>query len=337
MPEKEPDRSAEQLFDLIVSQRITAAIYVAARLGIADLIADGTKTVGAIARSAGADEAAVRRLLRALVTLGLLREGSDGDFELTTVGAHLTETDELSLKAYALLEGDIVTRAWGNLVDTIRTGKTGAEIAGSSFWANDPVAVETFNRAMANMTASMLPPLIAAYDFAGIGTLMDVGGGFGELLAAILRAHPAMHGIVFDLPRCAAGAERHFAEAGVAGRAKFMAGDFFDAIPAVADAISMKSIIHDWRDEQSRAILANCRRALPASGRLLLIERLMPENVRPDAEHLSHALSDLRMLQGPGGLERSEREYRALLAAAGFGKVTMTAAGRFNVIEARLA
>ena len=283
------------------------------------------------------DEGALRRLLRALVAAGLLLELGDDRFELTEAGAHLAEASERSLKAYALLEGDIVWRAWSSLLDTIRTGKTGAELAGSSFWANDPVAVETFNRAMANMTASVLPPMLAAYDFAGINTLMDVGGGFGEMLAAILAAHAKLRGIIFDLPRCEAGARGHFAAAGVADRADFIAGDFFKTIPAVADAISMKSIIHDWRDAEALAILGNCRKALPANGRLLLIERLMPEAVQDDADHLSHALSDLRMLQGPGGLERSEREYRALLAKSGFGRVAVTAAGRINVIEARPA
>jgi SAM-dependent methyltransferase len=337
---RHPDPSATELFDLIVSHRITATIYVAARLGIADCLADGPQTAAEVARTVAADERSVHRLLRALVAIGICRE-ADEAFALTPLGAPLSAGAEPSLKAYALFEGDMLWRAWGTLLDSVRTGKTGSQLAGTEdrfvAMARDPAEVEVFNAAMTSGTSVFTPGLVAAYDLTGISRLMDVGGGFGELLAAILLAYPSMHGTVLDLPRCEAGALRRFAEAGVSDRSAFIAGDFFQSVPGGADAIVLKSVIHDWNDRESLRILANCRRALPTGGRLLLMERVMPETIEPTRDHLSHVLSDLNMLRGPGGAERTERAYRALLEASGYIFVGVVGAGRFRVIEARAA
>jgi len=165
---------------------------------------------------------------------------------------------------------------------------------------------------------------------------MDVGGGSGEFIGAVARKYPHIRAIVFDLPRCAETATRHLERAGVSDRANFVAGDFFEAIPNLADTIILKSVIHDWNDERSSVVLQNCRRALPENGTLLLVERMMPEAPGTSDEDRAQAMSDLNMLRGPGGLERTEQQYRHLLNESGFRPVAVHPAGRFNVIEARV-
>jgi hypothetical protein len=331
------DRSASALFDLIGSHRITAIIYVAASLGIADRIAEGTDDVVRLAARTGTDPRSLARLLRALVTIGILRQSQER-FVLTDNGALLAEGAERSLKAFALFEGEVLWGWWGKLLDSIKSGKTSSELAGvaDSFelMGRDARAVEIFNEAMVSLTRIVNPGVLAAYDFAGISRLLDVGGGYGELLAAVLKAHPTIRGAVLDLPRCTAGAKKQFEEAGVADRAEFIAGNFFQSVPPVADAIVMKSIIHDWNDQRSITILRNCREALPANGKVLLVERVMPEMVGDNLEDRAVVLSDLNMLRGPGGAERTEGEYRHLLHAGGLAIRRIVPAGRFSVIEA---
>ena len=165
---------------------------------------------------------------------------------------------------------------------------------------------------------------------------MDVGGGSGELIGAVATRYRHIRGTVFDLSRCAEAANAHLAKLGIDDRASFVAGDFFDLfVPAIADGLILKSVIHDWNDALSCTILRNCRRAIPEEGTLLLVERLMPASPEVDADHKSHALSDLNMLRGPGGMERTETQYRDLLEKTGFRMTSIAPAGRFNVIEAR--
>jgi cyclopropane fatty-acyl-phospholipid synthase-like methyltransferase len=162
---------------------------------------------------------------------------------------------------------------------------------------------------------------------------MDVGGGSGELIGAVAKKYQHICGTVFDLPRCAESANNRFNRIGVSDRASFLPGDFFNTMPAVADAIILKSVIHDWNDEGSSVILQNCRRAIPKNGTLLLVERIMPESPTAKDEDKAHAMSDLNMLRGPGGLERTEKEYRHLLNNNGFRLTSMFPAGRFFLIE----
>jgi 16S rRNA G1207 methylase RsmC len=187
---------------------------------------------------------------------------------------------------------------------------------------------------MVSLTRIAIPDVLSAYEFSGISTLMDVGGGFGELISGILREYPSMRGILFDLPHCAEGASKHLSDAGVADRCEFIAGSFFESVPPGADAIIMKSIIHDWNDERCKLILRNCHAALKRGDRLTVVDRVMPENLEPKAEHLSAVLSDLNMLRGPGGCERTESEFRALMAKGGFSMRRVVPTGRHSVIEA---
>jgi len=333
------DSTITALLDLIGAHRITAIIYVAVRLGVVDALLDGPQPAQRLAERSESDERSLRRLLRALVALGVCEQQGDR-FVLTALGRPLAGNAEPSLKPWALFEGELLYRSWAGLLDSIRSGKTAAELARVDdtfeLMARNPAHVQTFNAAMVAFTHLIAPDVLDAYDFSGIRKLMDVGGGYGELLCAILRAYPSLHGAVFDLPRCAENATRQFSDAGLSGRAEFISGSFFDSVPTGADAILMKSIIHDWNDARSIAILTNCRRALPGGGRLLLVERLMPEQVEVTVQDRFVTLSDVNMLRGPGGCERTEREYRELLQAGGFAMASIRPAGRMAVIEARV-
>jgi hypothetical protein len=163
---------------------------------------------------------------------------------------------------------------------------------------------------------------------------MDVGGGTGEFVASVTKQYPRLHATVLDLPRCADAAAKRFQGAGVGDRATFVAGDFFAAIPAIADLILLKSIIHDWDDERSRLILRNCYNALPTYGTLLLVERVVPDVPTGSDEDRANVMSDLNMMRGPGGRERTSDEYHRLLKDTGFEPKDIYAAGRFSVIEA---
>ena len=208
----------------------------------------------------------------------------------------------------------MLSKSWNGMLESVMTGKTAAQLLGfgSSFdlMARSPENVALFNAAMADLTRLVTPDILRAYDFSRVSHLMDVGGGSGELLGAIARQHPRIRGTVFDLVRCAGIASKHLHHIGVSDRVEFVAGDFFEAVPAVADTIILKSVIHDWDDARSIAILRNCRQALPQGGTLLLVERIMPESPTTADEDRAHALSDLNMLRGPGGLERTKDEYR---------------------------
>jgi ubiquinone/menaquinone biosynthesis C-methylase UbiE len=331
--------SALRLFDLIQSHRVTAVIYAAARLGIAELLRDGPQTLGKLAKATGADEQALGRLLTALSTVGICSRAGEGRYALTDVGACLDGAAEQSFKGWAILEAELISKSWSGMLESIMTGKTGAQLQGveDSFelMGRTPELVDKFNAAMMELTRLVTPDVLRSYDFSGISHLMDVGGGSGELLGAIAQQHRKLRGTVFDLPRCAETAIKHLRQIGVGDRVEFVAGDFFKAVPAIADAIILKSIIHDWDDARSVAILQNCRKALPDGGKLLLAERLMPEMPTMSDEDREQALSDLNMLRGPGGLERTKEQYRELLDRSGFDLVATYSAGRFNLVEAR--
>ena len=332
--------AAVKLLDLVQSHRITDIIYVAAKLGLAELLHEHPLSLDELAGRTSAHKETLERLMTALATIGLCTRRSDGRYELTDVGSALDGDSPFSVKGWAMMETELVKSRWARLHDFVMTGKTTAQLqgAGNSFdlMARSPQAVATFNAAMADLTRLVTPGIIQAYDFGGISHLLDVGGGAGELIGAVAKAYPRIRGTVFDLERCADAANSHLKKAGVSDRTAFVAGDFFKDVPAIADAIIMKSIIHDWDDERSRIILANCRKALSVGAVLLLVERIMPQAPSTHDDDRSHALSDLNMLCGPGGRERTREQYERLLSDSGFRLVDVyPAAGRFSVIEAR--
>lgn len=332
------DPSADVLLNLIDGHRITAVIYAAARLGIADCLVEGPKSAAELARLTDSHERSLSRLLRTLVKLGICAEASNGRFDLTPTGTHLAANSRRSLKAFVLLEGGMIRHAWDDLFESIRTGRTAAELAGRTVQEHFANAAKQsaglFNEAMSSITRMAVSDLLAAYDFSGIGTLTDVGGGLGELMIGILRKYPSMRGIVFDLPLSAEKARKNIANAGVADRCEFLAGDFFNSVPSGADAIIMKSIMHDWDEERCVKILQNCSRALAQGGRLMLVDKALPEKIEAGVGDLFAFLDDLNMLQGAGGCERTPAEFRALLAQGGFQMRRVVPTGRYCVIEA---
>ncbi|SRR5579875_413884 len=341
MPTECSDPSANTLMDLIAGHRVTAVVYVAAKLGIPDLLFEGPKTAAELARLTDTDQRSLLRLMRGLLTLAICTEAADARFLLTEMGTRLAARSERSLKAWVLVEGEMLRAGWSGLIESIRTGKTAGELAGLGQERFERLAdsqqAGLFNEGMASVTRVTLPDVLAACDFSGISTLMDVGGGLGELMSAILTKYPSMRGIVFDLPYCADGARRNLTAAGVAKRAEFVGGSFFKSVPRGADAIVLKSIIHDWNDERCVRILQNCHSALKHGARLTVIDRAIPGNLEPNAEHLSAILSDLNMLRGAGGCERTESEHRDLLSESGFRVTRVVAAGRLSLIEAAVA
>jgi hypothetical protein len=337
MPSSTP---ALKLFDLIQSHRITAVIYVAAKLGIAELLRDGPRALSELAKATGADERALGRLLTALSTIGICSRAGEDRYALTEIGANLDGAADQSLKGWAIFEAEMLAKSWNGMLESVITGKTAAQLLGLSnsfdLMARTPENVGIFNAAMTELTRVVTPDILRAYDFSRISHLMDVGGGSGELLGAVAKQYQRIRGTVFDLPRCAETANNHLQHIGVSDRVEFVAGDFFETIPAIADAIILKSVIHDWDDARSSSILRNCRQGLPQSGTLLLVERVMPEAPTVADGDRAHAMSDLNMLRGPGGLERTKQQYHHLLKQSGFGLTSIYPAGLFSVIEAHV-
>jgi hypothetical protein len=235
--------------------------------------------------------------------------------------------------------GRYVWHGWEFLVDCVRTGQPAPKLLGEKetfeAMAADPEGAAIFYQAMVETTRQAAGALIKAYDFSGVRSLVDVGGGYGVLLAAILAAYPEMRGKDFDLPHCQEGATRLLAESGVDGRAEFVAGSFFESVPAGADAYILKSVIHDWDDERSLAIFKNCRAAMKNGARLLIIEPTVPERVGSSSHDGVIIGSDLNMLVMAGGRERTEAEFRALLEASGLrvARIVTAPPTAFSVIE----
>jgi SAM-dependent methyltransferase len=331
--------SAQRLMAIIGSNWMSQAAYVAAELRLPDLLAAGPKTSAELAAATGSHERSLYRLLRALSTLELCREREDGAFDLAPMGALLRSDVPGSLRSWALFTGGPQWPIWGHLLHSVTTGEPARKhLYGTQDFqhlAHDPKLAALFNQAMVELTAPVAQGVARTYDFSGLQRIVDVGGGYGELLGAILQAAPDARGVLFDMAHAREPGEQHIQALGLSDRCEIVTGSFFESIPGPADACLLKSIIHDWDDDRSRAILENCRRALAASGRVLIIERLMPEHPEASAAHQAIARSDLNMLVGPGGRERTESEFRTLLAAAGLRlNRTIPIVSGFAILEA---
>ena len=328
------------LMNMINGAWLSQAIAVAAKLAIPDLLADGPKTSAALAESTETHAGSLHRLLRTLASAGVFAEDEDGRFRLTLIGELLRTGVPGSVRGFArMMNEDYRTPAYAGLLDAVKTGEGAFTRAYGmtlfSFLEQHPKHAKTFNKAMIAVTGHVALATIAAYDFSQFGRVVDVGGGNGQLIAAILAAHPNMRGIVFDLATGVEGASRYLAEAGVADRCQVVAGDFFKSVPSGADAYLLKGVVHDWDDQHSVQILANCRRAIPANDKLLIVERVMPARVEATPEHLSASLGDLNVLVLTSGRERTASEYVDLLATSGFElRRTLPITGTVSVIEA---
>ena len=330
---------AATLLHLMTGYRAMQALYVAARLGIADLLKDGARGSEELARATGADARALHRLLRALASHGVFGEDADGRFAPSELGALLRSDVPGSLRAAAIFFGDERNwHAWGKLERSVMSGEPVRGPRGTQAFleesARDPEGAALFNAAMTSLTSAFDAAVTAAYDFSRLGTLVDVGGGQGAVISSILAANPALRGILFDIPPVIESARGRIGEAGLAGRCELVAGDFFASVPAGGDAYVLKWVIHDWDDEHSVAILGSCRRAMARDGRLLLVERVVPERDDQSADTQGIVLGDLNMLLWTGGRERTAAEYRALLASGGFtlARIVPTAT-QLSIIE----
>jgi hypothetical protein len=330
---------ARQLLTMINASWMAQAIRVAAYLRIADLIASGERTDERLSLLTGAHQPSLRRLMRALTTLDICVEHDHGTYDLTQMGSLLRADVPNSLRSWALYWGGSAWPVWGQLLDSVMSGEsarlrvTGSE--GFDAFETDPDAAATFNRAMVELTRLDSANILGAYDFSDVRQLVDVGGGYGELLATVLRANPRTLGVLFDRSHAVESARAQMLAAGVEARCSYIVGDFFLSVPSGADAYLLKSIIHDWDDERSLLILRNCRAAMDAHAKLLLVERIMPMRLEASPGHQSVARSDLNMLVGLNGKERTEDEYRGLLAGAGLKVVRVLPAGPvFGIVEA---
>jgi len=298
------------------------AIFVAIQLGIPDLLADGPQTSEELAKATQSDPQSLYRLLRALAYLGILNEADPECFELTALGSPLRSDDPESLRpAVLLFTGERSWRAWGGLLSSVQTGEIAFDkIFGTDVWdyfAQHPELSEMFNEAMSSGTRQLAPSVIEAYDFSRFKTLVDIGGGDGTLLAAIVAATPGLRGVLFDSAAGFAEAPGRLGETGVSDRCELVEGDFFRSVPPGADAYLMKSIIHDWRDDQCVRILENIRRAMLDTGTVLILEPIVSARVDPSFTAIGMMMSDLNMMVCTGGRERTEAEFASLLGAAG--------------------
>ncbi|MCO1657338.1 acetylserotonin O-methyltransferase [Pseudonocardia humida] len=330
---------AGRLLEIVNGSWMAQAARVAAELGLADLLAAGPLGVAELAGATGAHEPSLRRLLRALVTIGVCDELDGDEFAVTAMGRLLAADADGSVRDWTRYWGRYLWDEWAQLPHSITTGRAGREVVSGSrnFDAlrEDPERAAVFNGAMADMTRLSARGIVAGYDFSRFARITDVGGGYGELLAGVLLASPAATGVLLDLPHAVAHARANLEKAGVAQRCELVAGSFFAEVPGGSDAYLLKNVLHDWDDERSASILAACRAAMSASSRLLVIERLMPERMEPVDGHRAMARSDLNMLVAHAAQERTEAEFRRLLDGAGLrvGAVTPVPTG-LHVIEA---
>ena len=324
--------SRAELRSMLTGFRVSAALSVAAELGISDLLAAGPRTLDELAEATSADPDTLLRLLNALATIGVYDRTGDGSFTNTSLGEGLRSDVQASMRPLArTLQDPAVWAAWGHLRHSVVTGENAfSALHGTDVWthrAAHPEHNEVFNDNMTMLSSMVADAVAAAYDFRGMSTVVDVGGGHGILLAAILERHPHLSGTLFDLAHAVADE----APAALAPRWTVAAGSFFERIPS-GDALVLKSVLHDWPDDQCVEILTTCRNALPEDGAVLVVETVLD---RPGHEVLA-AFSDLNMLALPGGRERTEDEYAALFEAAGLRLArTVDTGTQMSVLEGR--
>ena len=294
-------------------------LFVAAKLGLADLLAEGPKSAEALAASTGTHAPSLYRLMRTLASLGLLTEQPGHHFALTRLGNALRSDAPGAARATVLtLAGDWVWRGFENFPYSVETGKSGLEKSlGEPLFdwlARHPAEASLFSETMVGFHGLEPAAVAAAYDFSGLETIVDVGGGSGNLLTTILQSHRGPRGVLFDMPHVVRDASAIIESRDLAGRVRIESGSFFESVPEGGDAYLLSHIIHDWTEEQCLRILGHCRAVMKPGARLLIIEMVLPEG---DVPHPGKML-DMMMLVGPGGQERTETEYRVLLEKAGF-------------------
>jgi SAM-dependent methyltransferase len=324
-PSESQRAAAAAMLPMIWGIHISRAVYVAAELRLADLLADGPATCTELARATGTHEPSLYRVLRLLAALGVFQETGPRCFGLTALGERLRTDAPAGMRSWAIfLEAIGGVSPFEHILHSVRTGEPGFGQAQGmgifEFLAKNPHNAAIFDTAMSERTAAFAPSVAGGYDFADIRTVVDVGGGTGTLLAEILRRHAHLRGILFETPAVAARARSVTDATDIAGRCEALAGDFFAGVPGGAECYLLANVLHDWDDTRAGHILRNCRRAMARGGRVLIVERLIPDH---PGDAVPTLLSDINMLVITGGRERTNAEYSDLLAAAGLavGKV----------------
>ncbi len=308
------------ILHMLTGKWVSQAITVAARLGIADHLAQGAGTVEALAERTGAHLPSLRRLLRALASVGVFAEASEGRFANTPLSEVLRTEIPGSMRSMAILYGDHPTwDAWGELLHCIRTGRSGFKKAHGvlpfEYLAQNPDAARSYNEAMTGFSAQEVQAIHQAINLSAVHTLVDVGGGHGTLLCSSLHKYPHQRGILFDQPGVIATAAAVVATSGIAPRCELVAGNFFESVPSVGDGYLLKHILHDWKDEDAAAILRTVRRAMRPDARLFVIDAV----IEPGNDPSFAKLLDLEMLVlYDSGRERTRSEFTDLFRASGF-------------------
>jgi hypothetical protein len=335
-PTEKERAAASAMLPMIWGIHISRAVYVAAELGIADLLAGGPVSSAELARATRTHEPSLYRVLRLLAAFGVLDAVQPRSFGLTVLGDRLRSDATACMRSWAVfLEALGGVRPFEHILHTVRTGQSGFGQAQGmevfEFLAQNPHNAAIFDAAMSERTAAFAPSVAASYDFADIRTVVDVGGGAGTLLVEILRKHSHLHGILFETPAVAARADAVLDAIDLAERRQVLAGDFFESVPDGSDCYLLANVLHDWDDALASRILRNCRQAVNRGGRVLIVERLIPD---APGDAVPTLLSDFNMLVLTGGQERTDAEYGDLLATAGLaiGKV-QPVAFPYGVIE----
>ncbi|MEW6736393.1 MAG: methyltransferase [Acidobacteriota bacterium] len=315
-----PLTGSADIAQLIQISWVSNLVYVAAELGIADLLKNGPKSIDALALATGSHTPSLYRVMRALAGFGIFAEVDQRCFEITPIAQCLTSDAPDSLRALARFCGGISYQLWGNLLHSVKTGETAFQhLFGMGFFdfLMNPQNAElgrSFGETLIAVWKLYFSSVATAYDFSKAHKVVDVGGNLGLMIESILRAYPDLQGVLFDLPPVVEQAQQRLTAVGLADRCQVVGGNFFEAVPSGGDIYLISQVIHDWDDARSIAILQNCRRAISTQGKLLVIEMALEENNQP----MFSKLTDIMMLVFTGGAERTEAQYRSLFAAAGF-------------------
>lgn len=314
----ESPTTSDELLHAMRGFVVAKSIFAAAQLGVADLLTRGPSEVNDLARKTSTHPGALYRLLRALSSMEVFAEVRPGTFALGRLGPGLVTGGPTSIRNWILVNGGPIFRSFDGMLTSVQTGRPAfANTFGLSFFDyfhDNPDEGAQFNAAMDDMTRRTADAVLRSYDFTSARCVADIGGGTGALIAALLREHPQMQGILFDRPQVIEEARKKDEMIHLRDRCQFASGDFFVAVPTGADIYLLSWILHDWDDDQAVALLRLCRDAIPGDGRLLLVEAILPSSAE---RHFAH-FGDIVMLVALGGRERTELEYSKLLDAAGF-------------------
>ncbi len=325
-----------QMMQMITGFWTSCCIYAAAKLNVADFLKDKPQTADQLAEATHSDAASLYRVLRALSSVGVFSENEQRQFELTPLGNTLQSDAPGSMKAMAIAQLGDHFNAWGNLVYSIKTGHIAFDnIEGMPVWKyyeTHPDEGLNFMKAMTGLTGAVIQNVLPMYDFSGFKTIVDVGGGNGALLMAVLDKAPQATGIVFDEEYVVDETKKSIQQKGYSNRCETAAGSFFDFIPENADAYLMKMVLHDWNDEQCLQILKNCHKAMKPGSKLLVLDAVIPEGNEPHPGKFM----DINMLAMTGGKERTKKEFVSLFAGAGLklSRVISTHSPLFSIVEA---